>query len=83
MSAGLCVPQGEYEVKDILAVRWKGRERQFLIRWKGYDDDENSWEVRACPASPVCLLVLPHSLSMIIPASGELQCRRVDQPVSR
>ena len=43
--AGLCVPQGEYEVRDILAVRWKGGERQFLIRWKGYDDDENSWEV--------------------------------------
>jgi hypothetical protein len=46
----LCVPvpQEEYEVKDILDVRWKDGKREFLIRWKRYSEDHNSWEVRVC-----------------------------------
>ena len=47
----------EYEVEKILGVRRKrnksGRyEKQYLIKWKGYQDEENSWEpenLLSCP----------------------------------
>ncbi|XP_076672288.1 uncharacterized protein LOC143371209 isoform X2 [Andrena cerasifolii] len=36
--------QKEYEVEKIVGQRTiKGR-RQFLVRWKGYDDDSDTWE---------------------------------------
>lgn len=34
----------EYEVEKILQVRKKGRLREYLIKWKGYEDSENTWE---------------------------------------
>ena len=36
----------EFEVEHIIAHRHRGRKRtlQFLIRWKGYPDSENTWE---------------------------------------
>jgi hypothetical protein len=40
--------QDEYEVQDILDVRWKDGQREFLIRWKKYTLEHDSWEVSAC-----------------------------------
>lgn len=34
----------EYEVERILKVRGSAKRRQYLIKWKGYADSENTWE---------------------------------------
>ena len=34
----------EYVVESVLDRRYFHRVEQFLIKWAGYDDDENSWE---------------------------------------
>lgn len=36
--------QEEFEVKEILDSRKKGRGVQFLVKWKGFNVEENSWE---------------------------------------
>jgi Chromo (CHRromatin Organisation MOdifier) domain len=33
-----------FEVKEVLDSRWRQNRLQFLIRWKGYRQEENSWE---------------------------------------
>ncbi|EXV01030.1 reverse transcriptase domain protein [Metarhizium robertsii] len=35
---------GEYEVEQILDVRTKNKTRQYLIKWKDYGHEENTWE---------------------------------------
>ena len=37
-------PNQEYEVEAILNERRKGRGKQYLIRWKGFDSSEDTWE---------------------------------------
>ena len=34
----------EYEVESILDCRRRGRQVQYLIKWKGYSLEESSWE---------------------------------------
>ena len=34
--------EGEYEVEEILDRRVKGRQEEYLIKWKRYDDSENT-----------------------------------------
>ena len=34
----------EYEVEAILKHRQKGRKKEYLIKWVGYDDKDNTWE---------------------------------------
>ena len=34
----------EYEVEMLLAHRQQGRQRQYLVKWKGYDTSHNTWE---------------------------------------
>ena len=36
--------ENEYEVEAILAHRKRGRQMQYLIKWKGYDPSNNTWE---------------------------------------
>ncbi|KFY32123.1 hypothetical protein V493_00492, partial [Pseudogymnoascus sp. VKM F-4281 (FW-2241)] len=36
----------EYEVEAILDKRLVGRREEFLIKWKGYEPTDNSWESR-------------------------------------
>ena len=34
----------EYEVETLLAHRQQGQQRQYLVKWKGYDASHNTWE---------------------------------------
>ena len=34
----------EYEVGEILDVRKEGRQFEYLIRWEGFDESEDTWE---------------------------------------
>jgi len=36
--------EAEWEVKEILNSRWHQRRFQYLIKWKGYGREHNSWE---------------------------------------
>jgi hypothetical protein len=36
----------EYEVAEILQVRRRGRGLQYLVHWKGYTHEEDTWEPR-------------------------------------
>ena len=35
---------GEYNVERIVAKRFRDRKAFFLVRWKGYDPEEDTWE---------------------------------------
>ncbi len=46
----------QWEVDSIIAQRSAGRVQQYLVRWKGYPDEENTWEPRSSlEAAPVAL----------------------------
>ena len=36
--------EAEWEVEEILDSRWYWRRFQYLIKWKGYGREHNSWE---------------------------------------
>jgi len=36
--------EAEWEVEEILDSRWHWRRFQYLVKWKGYDREHNSWE---------------------------------------
>lgn len=36
----------EYEVEDILDKQMRGGEEKFLVKWKGYDQSEATWQTR-------------------------------------
>ncbi|KAJ7541534.1 hypothetical protein O6H91_10G064200 [Diphasiastrum complanatum] len=44
------VEPGEYEVEKVIGIRWVGSSEnskkglEFKVRWKGYDEDEDTWE---------------------------------------
>jgi hypothetical protein len=33
-----------YEVERLVARRWRGGRLEYLVHWKGYTDDERTWE---------------------------------------
>jgi len=35
----------EWKVEEVLDSRWHWRRFQFLIKWKGFSREHNSWEV--------------------------------------
>jgi len=39
----------EWEVEEILDSRWHWRRFQYLIKWKGYGHEHNSWESAVTP----------------------------------
>jgi len=43
----------EYEVEKILKHRRQGRSTAYLIRWKGYQPQDDSWELEQTNASDV------------------------------
>jgi len=42
----------EWEVKEVLDSRWHRRRFQFLIKWKGFSREHNSWEVASDVKAP-------------------------------
>jgi len=36
--------EAKWEVEEILDSRWHWRRFQYLIKWKGYNREHNSWE---------------------------------------
>jgi len=36
--------EAEWEVEEILDSRWHRRRFQYLVKWKGYGHEHNSWE---------------------------------------
>jgi len=42
----------EWEVKEVLDSRWHWRRFQFLIKWKGFSREHNSWEVASDVKAP-------------------------------
>jgi transposase InsO family protein len=41
---GIELEEGEYEVEKILDKRVRRGKTEYLIKWKGYNENENSWE---------------------------------------
>ena len=37
----------EYELEGILNHKWRKNAWYYLVKWKGYEDEENSWETEA------------------------------------
>jgi len=42
----------EWEVEEILNSRWHWRRFQFLVKWKGFSREHNSWEVASDIKAP-------------------------------
>jgi len=42
----------EWEVEEVLDSRWHQRRFQFLIKWKGFSREHNSWEVASDVKAP-------------------------------
>ena len=34
----------EFEVETIIDSQWKGRCLEYLVHWKGYSDEDHTWE---------------------------------------
>lgn len=42
----------DFEVQEILADRMKGKQKQYLVHWKGFNSKHDSWEpkkILQCP----------------------------------
>jgi len=37
----------EYEVEEVVSSQRRGRGIQYLVKWKGYGNEENTWEARS------------------------------------
>jgi len=44
--------EAEWKVKEILDSRWHWRRFQYLIKWKGYGREHNSWESASEVSAP-------------------------------
>ena len=44
--------EAEWEVEEILDSRWHWRRFQYLIKWKGYGHEHNSWESTSEVSTP-------------------------------
>jgi len=42
----------EWEVEEVLDSHWHRRRFQFLIKWKGFSREHNSWEVASNVKTP-------------------------------
>jgi len=47
--------EAEWEVEEILDSRWHRRRFQYLIKWKGYDCEHNSWESTSEVSTPALI----------------------------
>ena len=37
----------EFEVESIIDSRWKGRRLEYLVHWKGYSEEDRTWEPKS------------------------------------
>jgi len=45
----------EYKIEAILDYKMKGRKRLYLVKWEGYDHDENTWEPKSMVKDTIAL----------------------------
>ena len=50
----------EWEVEEILDSRWHRRRFQYLIKWKGYGREHNSWESASEVSAPELTVEFHH-----------------------
>ena len=50
----------EWEVEEILDSRWHWRRFQYLIKWKGYGCEHNSWESASEVSAPELIAEFHH-----------------------
>jgi len=48
--------EAEWEVEEILDSRWHRRRFQYLIKWKGYGREHNSWESASEVSAPALIV---------------------------
>ena len=65
----------EYEVEKILDSRKKGRGIQYLVKWKGYSDAENSWQPRINVENTIDLVKEFHNANPDKPKPATKQLR--------
>lgn len=53
-----CANGKEYEVANILAARKRKGRKEYLILWKGYPEEESTWEPFQCLNCPKILRVI-------------------------
>lgn len=61
----------EYEVDHILDHKLRKNERIFLIRWKGYDSDDDTWESESRLQCPLVLKKYLASIKKVNSAHDE------------
>jgi len=52
--------EAEWEVEEILDSRWHRRRFQYLIKWKGYGREHNSWESASEVSTPALIAEFHH-----------------------
>jgi len=52
--------EAEWEVEEILNSCWHWRRFQYLIKWKGYSREHNSWESASEVSAPVLIAEFHH-----------------------
>jgi len=52
--------EAEWEVEEILNSRWHQRRFQYLIKWKGYGSEHNSWESASEVSTPELIVEFHH-----------------------
>ena len=55
----------EFVVERIVAQRKRGRVKEFLVAWKGYPPEENTWEKRAAVAHTDALAEFKHNQRVV------------------
>ena len=55
--------EAEWEVEKILDSHWHQRRFQYLIKWKGYGHEHNSWEFASEVSAPELIAEFHHKHS--------------------